>query len=106
MHASFDLKFQLLLIGDGVLPITDPRLESENTIDMCLQALPAAERQQCKRKWRKLWRKAVRYQYNSSSYHRRKKTTLEWQYKWYSSNPPAQMTVVRNYYIRTGKLVL
>ena len=66
MSSSRDIMIQLLMLDAGIVPfdastasyIHDP--EKMNLIDKRIESLEPTERRMVKRKFRKLWRKAVR----------------------------------------------
>jgi len=64
MSSPHDIVIQLLMLDAGIIPfssstwVTDP--EKMNLIDKRIESLSPVERRQVKRKFRKLWRKAVR----------------------------------------------
>lgn len=64
MFSPHDIVIQLMMLDAGIIPfssstwVTDP--EKMNLIDKRIASLSPGERRQVKRKFRKLWRKAVR----------------------------------------------
>lgn len=63
MSSPHDIVMQLLMLDAGIIPFTDSWVvdsEKMNLIDKRIATLEPAERRKVKRKFRKLWRKAVR----------------------------------------------
>ncbi len=61
---SSDIMMQLLMLDAGIVPFSSsawvPGEEEMNLIDKRIETLSPVERRRVKRKFRKLWRKAVR----------------------------------------------
>jgi len=64
MSSSHDMMIQLLMLDAGIVPFVPsswiPDEKKMNLIDKRIASLAPVERRQVKRKFRKLWRKAVR----------------------------------------------
>ena len=63
MSSPHDIMIQLLMLDAGIVPFSSnwmPNPEDMNLIDKRIATLAPEERRQVKRKFRKLWRKAVR----------------------------------------------
>ena len=63
MSSPHDIVMQLLMLDAGIIPFTDSWIvdsEKMNLIDKRIATLDPVERRKVRRKFRKLWRKAVR----------------------------------------------
>ena len=64
MSSSNDIVIQLLMLDAGIVPFSPdtwvPDSEKMNIIDKRIESLGPDDRRRVKRKFRKLWRKAVR----------------------------------------------